>query len=88
LTRKSGKSSLWGVNDQDGRAADVLAEEMVVVVNSPVADQRHVVVPHQRAQPVQVGEHAGTASGCQRQVQRCGFTVRLVIWMLEVGVTV
>src|ERR1700751_116036 len=46
---------LCGVNDSDGRAADVLAEEMVVVVNGPVADQRHIFVPHKRAQPVQVG---------------------------------
>ncbi len=36
---------LGEVNDGDGGAPDVLAEEMVVIVKDPVADQRDILVP-------------------------------------------
>jgi hypothetical protein len=36
---------LGQVNDGDGGAPDVLAEEMVVIVEDPVADQRDILVP-------------------------------------------
>ena len=60
---------LGEVNDGDGGAPDVLAEEMVVIVKDPVADQRDVFVADQRPQPVEVGEQIRTASGCHRQVE-------------------
>lgn len=76
------------VDNGDGSAPDVLTEEMVVVVEDPVADQRDIFIPDQWPQFVQVGEHARTTSCCYRQVERCDFTVRLVAGMLEVGVAV
>ena len=59
-------ADLGEVNDGDGGAADVLAEEMVVIVQDPAADQRDVLVPDQRPQPVEVGEQVRAASGCHR----------------------
>src|SRR5580704_3616948 len=38
-------ADLGEVNDGDGGAPDVLAEEMVVIVKDPVADQRDILVP-------------------------------------------
>ena len=54
------------VNDGDGGAPDVLAEEMVVIVKDPVADEGDVLVPDQRPQPIEVGEQVRTASRCHR----------------------
>lgn len=60
------RTDLDEVNDGDGGAPDVLAEEMVVIVKDPVADERDVLVPDQRPQPIEVGEQIRTASRCQR----------------------
>jgi hypothetical protein len=75
------------VNDGDGRAPDMLVEEMVVIVEDAVADERDIVVSDQRPEPFQVGEHVRTAPRCERQVERRDLTVRLVVGMQEVGVT-
>ena len=76
------------VQHGDAAVPDVLAAEPVVVAEDPVTDQRDVVGPHQRCEPVQVGERPGAAAGRQGQVQRGDLPVRFVGGVLEVGVPV
>jgi hypothetical protein len=76
------------VSDRYGRAADVLAEEVVVVAEDAVANERDIVVLDQRPEPIEVSEHTRAPSCGHRQVQRGDFAVRFIAWMLEVGVTV
>jgi hypothetical protein len=55
---------------------------------TPVAEESDVLVSHERPQAVDVGHRSRAASRDDRQVQRRDLPVRLVIGMLEVGVTV
>jgi hypothetical protein len=66
----------------------MLGAEPVVIVDDPVTGQRDVLGPHQRCEPVQVGERPGAAAGGEGQVQRGDLAVRLVRGVLEVGVPV
>jgi hypothetical protein len=50
------------VNDRDGGAPDMLADEMVVIAEDPVADESDVLVSHQRLQPAEVGERVRAPS--------------------------
>ena len=76
------------VQHGDTAVPDVLGAEPVVVVEDPVTGQHDVLGPHQRRQPVQVGERPGAAAGGEGQVQRGDLSVRLVGGVLEVGVPV
>src|ERR1700689_4965906 len=76
------------VSDGYCGAADVLVEDMVVVVEDAVSDECDVAVPDQRPEPVDVSQDGGTASRRHRQVQGGDLAVRFVARMLEVGVAV
>lgn len=76
------------VSDRYRSAADVFVEEMVVVVEDAVSDERDIAVPDQRPEPVDVSEDTGATPRCHGQVQGGNLTVRFLARMLEVGMAV
>src|ERR1035441_10193233 len=86
--RSAAFADFRAVNDRDGRVANVLVENVVVVAEHAVPDQRDVLVPDEWPQPVQVSEDLRAASGHQGEVERRDLAVRLVVGVLKVGVAV
>ena len=86
--RRAAFADFRTVNDRDGRVADVLVENVVVVAEHAVPDQRDVLVPDEWPQPVQVSEDLRAASRHQGEVERRDLAVRLVVGVLKVGVAV
>ena len=100
VTRHSHQRRLEGVGqavtpdvvevvDQDRRVAHVRAEVPVRAVrDDPVAEQRDVVVAHERPATLDIGHDPRAAAGGQRQVHRGSLAVRILARVGEVGVAV